>query len=266
MIINDRSDVKEIAKAIKRLLPSGFKNQHIYEAIAYSQSFNTDAHFKTKLDCIKYLLDTSIEANQRFNSRLAELSCLNGHKLHTEFRDAVSSVSPLPYISRRGFILALKIDFENKSVFGPIEVHQPEFFPKPDFLLIGDCISKASWEKLKKEIVDEMQKSDCVEDLYISIDSEENMTMRSEFNHPLSSEMYELPTDNYEIDHIIYDDKSILNYDSNEFEIREVIATVLKDEIDSEIGSEHPEDLFEELHSQVYEAKFAREHLEKGQD
>ncbi|MCO7205444.1 hypothetical protein [Pseudoalteromonas sp. CnMc7-37] len=266
MIINDRSDVKKIAKAIKLLLPSGFKNQHIYEAIAYSQSFNTDAHFKAKLDGIKYLLDTSREANQRFNSRVIELSGLHGHELHKEFRDAVSSVSPLPYISKRGFILALEIDFENKSVFGPIEVYKPNFCSRPDFLLIGDCISKADWEKLKKGIVDEMQKSNCIEDLYISINSEENMTMRSEFDHPLSSEIYELPTDHYEIDHIIYDNEPILNYASNEFEIRKVIATTLKVEIDSEIGSEHPEDLFEELHSQVYEAKFAREHLEKGQD
>jgi|GEM_PF-2577826 len=266
MIINDRNDIKEIAKTIKLLLPSGFKNQHIYEAIAYSQSFNTDAHLKIKLDGVKYLLNTSDEANQRFNSRLAELSSSNSYKLHTEFRDAVSSVSPLPYISKRGFILALKIDFENKTVFGPIEVHQPDFFPKPDFLLIGDCISKASWEKLKKEIVDEMQKSNSIEDLHISIDSEENMTMRSEFDHPLSSEIYELPTDRWEIDHIIYNNEPILNYASNEFDIRKVIATTLKDEIDSELGSEHPEDLFYELKSQVYQADFAKEDLEQGEN
>ncbi|MAD04186.1 MAG: hypothetical protein CMK65_11305 [Pseudoalteromonas sp.] len=258
MIINDRSDVKKIAQAIKTLLPSGFKNQHIYEAIAYSQSFNTDAHFKAKLNGIKYLLDTSIEANQRFNSRLAELSCLNGNNLHTEFRDAVSSVSPLPYISRRGFILALKIDFENKSVFGPREVYKPDFCPRPDFLLIGDCISRNDWAKLKADIVEGIQKSDCLEDLYIPINSEENMTMRSEFNHPLSSEIYELPTDRWEIDHIIYNNEPILNYASNEFEIRKVIATTLKDEIDSELGSEHPEDLFYELKSQVYQADFGR--------
>ena len=266
MIINHRNNIKEIAKAIKLLLPSDFKNQHIYEAIAYSQSFNTDAHLKIKLDGIKYLLNTSDEANKRFNSRLAELSSSNSYKLHTEFRDAVSSVSPLPYISKRGFILALKIDFENKTVFGPIEVHKPDFFPEPDFLLIGDCISKASWEKLKKEIVDEMQKSDCIEDLHISIDSEENTTMRTEFNSPLSSDTYELPTDRYDIDQIIYDDKPILNYASSEFEIRKVIATVLKGEIDSELASEHPEDLFKALQSQVYQAQFAREGLEQGQD
>lgn len=266
MIINDRNDIKEIAKAIKLLLPSDFKNQHIYEAIAYSQSFNTDAHLKIKLDGVKYLLNTSDEANKRFNSRLAELSSSNSYKLHTEFRDAVSSVSPLPYISKRGFILALKIDFENKTVFGPIEVHKPDFFPEPDFLLIGDCISKASWEKLKKEIVDEMQKSDCIEDLHISIDSEENTTMRTEFNSPLSSDIYELPTDHYEIDHIIYDNNPILNYASNEFEIRKVIAAVLKDEIDSEIYSEHPEDLFKELQNQVYQARLTREDLEQDED
>ncbi|WP_065979640.1 hypothetical protein [Pseudoalteromonas lipolytica] len=265
MIINDRSDVKKIAQAIKTLLPSGFKNQHIYEAIAYSQSFNTDAHFKTKLDCIKYLLNTSVEANRRFNSRLAELSSSNSYKLHTEFRDAVSSVSPLPYISKRGFILALKIDFENKMVFGPIEVSKSEFFPSLSLLLIGDCISKIGWAKLKAYIVEEMQKSDCIEDLYISINSEDNMTMRTEFNHPLSSDIYELPTDRYDIDHIIYDDKPILNYASSEFEIRKVIATVLKDEIDSELASEHPEDLFKALQSQVYQAQFAREGLEQGQ-
>ncbi len=264
MIINGRSDVKEIAKAIKRSLPTDFKNQHIYEAIACSQSFNTDAHFKAKLDGIKYLLNTSSEANQRFNSRLTELSGLNGHKLHTEFRDAVSSVSPLPYISKRGFVLALEIDFESKSVHGPIEIHENEFFPSPDFLLIGDCISKIGWEKLKAYIVEEMDKSDCIEELYISINSEDNTTMRTESDSPLSSEMYQLPTDNYDIDHIIYDGKPILNYDSNEFEIRKVIATTLKDEIDNEIYSEHPEDLFEELQNQVYQAQIAREDLEQS--
>lgn len=266
MIINDRNDVKEIAKAIKLLLPSEFKNQHIYEAIAYSQSFNTDAHLKAKLDGIKYLLDTSSGANQRFNSRLTELSGLNGHKLHTEFRDAVSSVSPLPYIAKRGFILALEIDFESKSVFGPIEVYEPEFYPSPDFHLIGDCISKTGWSKLKAYIVEEMQKSDCIEDLCISINCEDYTTMRTEFDSPLSSETYQLPSDSFEIDHIIYDDKPILNYDSNEFEIRKVIATTLKDEIDSEIYSEHPEDLFAELKNQVYQAQCARKYLEQGED
>lgn len=264
MIINGRSDVKEIAKVIKHSLPTDFKNQHIYEAIAYSQSFNTDAHFKAKLDGIKYLLNTSSEANQRFNSRLTELSGLNGYKLHTEFRHAVSSISPLPYISRRGFVLALKIDFESKSVHGPIETYEPEFFPSPNFLLIGDCISKIGWEKLKAYIVEEMEKSDCVEELYISINNEDNTSMRTESDSPLSSELYQLPTDSYEIDHIIYDGKPILNYDSNEFEIRKVIATFLKDEIDNEIYSEHPEDLFEELQQQVYQAQFAREDLEQS--
>lgn len=250
MIFTTKPSLKLLVDQIcKRLSSDGIKikKQHVYESVAHSQGFSTDAAFRVSFPI---LLDTSNEAEriliEKFN--LFNIDSIQINKSNY-LSDAKAQLSDFPLISGIHQVVKIVIDVENGYISSPfIDYKEPSNYQSKytEEFNLSAIVDEQEFNHLLNEI--KMLINSMNDDDYIPFPSrakstleqieevtkyfDYNINANEGYNPPAYfGDMIEVPTDDYDSEsfEVIYNNKVVVNHESSNIDIRKTIASEFTD-------------------------------------
>ena len=155
MIIKDKTDLKDIVKAISEALSIRkikVKHQHLYEIFAQSQEFKTDAALRAAMPVIveKYRANELIVP---LIKKYAVLESENSSVPNSLIEDVVYKVKPFPVIPYNNYFIEIRIDWNDGFVSKPYYVHQSQLNSSSYSEAYGHCTTYRlnSWALFEHE-------------------------------------------------------------------------------------------------------------------